>query len=225
MREVQKIIVMKRRILGYIAKKYRVVYIYKKRTKLKNKSVTIIASNCNGGVVCSDLGISFNSPFVNLFMTAKDYIKMLSDLRGYINSELRFVKEWDSVYGNVDYPTAYLRDVKIYFMHYSSDEDALAAWERRKLRINWENLFVIFTDRSGCMQEDLEAFDRLPYENKIVFTHCPHPEIKSSFYIKGYEKDDKVGLLSEYQNIRFPYKRVLDQFDFVKWFNGGGTII
>jgi len=204
---------------SFVTEKCRQLYIYIKRKKLRNKDISIISSNCNGGVISSDLGLEFNSPFVNLFIKADDYVKILGDLKGYIESELRFVKEKDPIYGDVKYPTAYLRDAKIYFMHYKSEKEAVDAWNRRKKRINWENLYILFTDRSGCTQEDLEAFDRLPYEHKVVFTHVPHPEIKSSFYIKGYEDEDKVGILADYQNAKYPFKRQLDQFDFVRWFN------
>lgn len=195
-------------------------YIILKRKKLKNTDISIIASNCNGGVVSSDLGLRFNSPFVNLFLKADDFVKMLDDLKGYMEEDLCFIQEVDSIYGQTSYPTAYLKDVKIYFMHYKSSEEALEAWNRRKMRINWDNLYVVFTDRSGCTQEILEMFDKLPYKNKVVFTHVPHPEIRSSFYVKGYEKEEKVGILSEYQNGKYSYRRQLDQFDFVNWFNG-----
>ena len=194
------------------------IYCCTKKRKLKNRNLSIIASNCNGGVISNDLGLQHNSPFVNLFLKADDYVKMLSDLKGYMNYELKFVKEIDSIYGEVSYPTAYLKDVKIYFMHYSSEQDALKAWERRKKRINWDNLYILFSDRSGCTQKDLEDFDMLSFKNKVVFTHIKHPEIQSSFYIKGYENEGKVGILSEYKN-KYAIKRQLDQFDFVKWFN------
>lgn len=195
-------------------------YVDFQRKRLKNTDVTIISSNCNGGVISSDLGLPFRSPFVNLFVRASDYIRILSDLRGYMNESLRFVRETDLVYGDVSYPTAYLRDAKIYFMHYDSEEEALEAWERRKKRINWDNLYVIFTDRSGCTMEDLKAFDALPYKNKVVFTHIPQPGIKSAYYIRGYENEEKVGILSGWQDETMPIKRVFDQFDYVGWFNG-----
>lgn len=86
--------------------------------------------------------------------------------------------------------------------------------------MNWDNIFVIFTDRSGCTLADLKAFDALPYKNKVVFTHVPYPEIKSAYYIKGYENEDKVGILSEWQDEKRPVRRMYDQFDFVGWFNG-----
>lgn len=200
--------------------KQRQWYIDFQRRRLKNSDVTIISSNCNGGVISSDLGMQFRSPFINLFIKASDYVKILSDLKGYLDEELRFVKELDPIYGDVPYPTAYLRDAKIYFMHYASEDEARNAWNRRKKRINWDNLYVIFTDRSGCTMQDLKDFDALPYEHKIVFTHVPHPEIKCSYYIKGYENEEKVGIMSEWQDTRKPIKKVYNQFDFVGWFNG-----
>lgn len=195
-------------------------YITAQRNRLQNKNFTIIASNCNGGGVYSDLGLPFSSPFINLFVTARDYIKILSDLKGYLDEKLRFVKETDLIYGDVSYPTAYLKDVKIYFMHYDSDIEAEEAWERRKKRINWDNIYVIYTNRTGCTIDDLKEFDKLPFEHKVVFTHIPYPEIKSSFYIKGYENDNMVGILSDWQDEARPVKKVYDQFDFVGWFNG-----
>ena len=194
-------------------------YLKKCKKRLNNRNFTLISSNCNGGVVCSDFGVRFNSPFVNLFLTASDYIKLLQHFDYYMAKNLRFTEEVDDVYGVVDYPVAYLGDIKIYFMHYKSKNEAERIWNYRKERINKDNMFVIFTDRSGCTQKDLEDFDKLPYKNKVVFTHIPHPEINSAFYIKGYEDDEKVGILSEYRT-KNAIKRVIYQFDFVKWFNG-----
>jgi len=196
------------------------LWIKSQRRRLRNKNVSIISSNCNGGVLSSDLGLGFNSPFVNLFIKASDYINILNDLKGYMSEELRFVKEYDSIYGNVSYPTAYLRDAKIYFMHYLTEDEARSACERRRERINWDNLYILFTDRSQCSEDDLRNFDKLPFEHKIVFTHIPHPEIKSSFYIKGYENEDKVPILTSFQDEKTKIKRIYDQFDMVGWLNG-----
>jgi len=205
-----------RKLSSYIRKKY----IQRKRSRLKNTDVSIISSNCNGGVIYNDLGLEFKSPFINLFIRADDYIKLLKNLKDYMDEELVFVKELDDVYGYTDYPTAYLKDVKIYFMHYKNEEEALEAWERRKKRINWDNLYIIFTDRSQCTKENLEEFDKLDYPNKVVFTHLPYPNIKSSFYIRGYEEEEKVPVLSQFVNLKFPVRRIYDQFDYVAWLNG-----
>lgn len=207
----------------HIANILRKVYLNKQKRRLSCNvkdadKITIISSNCNGGVVCSDLGLRFNSPFVNLFILPKDYIKILSDLRLYMNSDLIFVKEYDENFGQIEYPTAYLLDAKIYFMHYKNEEDAREAWYRRRNRMNWENLWIVFSDRDGCTIDDLKKFDELPYEHKVVFTHKAYPEIKSAFYIKGYEKQGQVGILTDMQYRFFSAKRIIEQFDFVNWF-------
>lgn len=154
--------------------------------------------------------MKFNSPFVNLFIRANDYIKLLSDLSTYMAFPLRFVEENDPFYGEVDYPTAYLGDIKIYFMHYKDKDEAIEAWERRKNRINWNNIWVIFTDRDGCTKDDLLSFDALPYNHKVVFTNKVYSDIKSSFYIRGFEKENEVGILSDMANPKIPIKRYIN---------------
>lgn len=198
---------------------HRQVYLYLKKKKLKNKDFSLISSNCNGGWILHELGLEFNSPFVNLFITASDYIKLLSDLEIYLNTELIFLEKGKGtkLYPNLNYPVGILKDIYIYFMHYQSEEEAYQAWNRRVKRIRWDNLFIIMTDRSFCTYDDLVAFDELPYKNKVVFTHIPYPEIKSSYYIKGFETEEKVGILSDFR--KNSWKRYYDDFNFIKFFN------
>ena len=193
--------------------KKRINHMKKQKKKLKNKDLSVIASNCNGALILHDLGVRFNSPFVNLWIKPKDYTKLLKNFDGYMTKELSETTE-----DGIDYPVGKLGDVTIYFQHYDSFEQAKEKWNERKTRINKDNLFVLFTDRDGCTYEDLVEYDSLPY-NKVVFTNKPYPEIKSSFYIKGFENLDSVGHCFEYM----PGKKIkyYDQFDYVKWFNEG----
>ena len=181
--------------------------------RLKNRDFSLVASNCNGSLILHDLGLRFNSPFVNLWLKPKDYIKMLSNFEWYMNQELKFVKE-----DGIDYPIGIINEVRIYFQHYNSEDEAKTIWQKRKERINFKNLFVMFTERDGCKYEDLKAFDELPFNNKIVFTKKEYPDIKSSFYIKGFEDQPCVGFLYEFMPNKLGYK-YYDQFDYVSWFN------
>ena len=185
----------------------------KNREKLRNVDFSLISSNCNGAFILHDLGQRFNSPTVNLFLYPKEFIKLLKNLKYYMNLELKFIKE-----EGIEYPIGILDDVKIYFMHYKSNEEANQKWESRKQRINYDNLFIMMTDRDGCSYEDLKQFDLLDYENKVVFVHKEYPEIKSSFYIKGYENENSVGHIYEFLNDNTGLKHY-DEFDYVKWFN------
>ena len=185
----------------------------KNRSKLSNTSFSLISSNCNGGFILHDLGLRFNSPFVNLWIKPKDFLKILSDLRTYMDAPLTFIKE-----EGIDYPVALVRDARIYFMHYDTEAEAEAKWNERKKRINYENLFVLFNDRDDCTYDDLVAFDKLPFKNKVVFTNRPYPEIKSAVYIRGFENQDSVGNCFEFVPNGLG-KKYYDQFDYVSWFN------
>ena len=182
------------------------------RKRLKNHDFSLIASNCNGGFILHDLGMRFNSPFVNLWMKPKDYIKMLTDLKGYMDEEITFIK----VEG-VDYPVGQLRDVHVYFQHYRTDEEAKKKWNIRVKRINYDNLFILFTNQEGCTQTELEQFDKLKFKNKVVFTNKTYPNLKSSFYIKGFENQNSVGNCFEFESSKIG-KKYYDQFDYVSWF-------
>lgn len=183
------------------------------RKRLKNHDFSLIASNCNGGFILHDLGMRFNSPFVNLWMKPNDYIKMLSDLKGYMSEELTFVKE-----DGIDYPVGLLRDVKIYFQHYDSEVEARQKWDSRKERLNYNNLLVLFTDQEGCKKADLEQFDNLPFDKKVVFTNKPYPELKSAYYIKGFEHLESVGNCFDY-TLGCIGKKYYDQIDYVELIN------
>ena len=187
------------------------------RLRLKNKNFSIIASNCNGGAIMNDLGVKFNTPTVNLFLFPNDFLTFLSDIEGNLKYDITEYKD-----NKYNYPIGNLNGIKIHFMHYGSFDEAKSKWNERKQRIDYNNLFIMFTDRDGCTYEQIKQFDSLPYKNKVIFTHKPYPEFKSAYYIDGFENEESVGILSEY--IGNTEKRYLHKFNFIKWFNNGVKI-
>lgn len=187
----------------------------KARRRLVNRDFSLFSSNCNGACICHDLGLPFRSPFVNLWMTAPDFVKLLGAPRAYLAAPLEFLEQTEYLY-----PVAKLRDVTLYFEHYETEQEAREAWQRRAERICWDKLFVLMTDRDGCTEEVLRAFDALPYRNKAVFTHIPRPDIASAVYIPGFEEDGQVGVCSEFKN-GWSGKKWYDHFDYVSWINEG----
>ena len=185
----------------------------KNKKRLKNTNPTIVSINCNGGTIAHDLGLRHNSQFVNLWLFSKDFIKYLSNFDYYNSLPLVFIES-----SEYDYPVGMVGDIAIHFTHYSTNEEAQIKWDERKIRIDKNNMFIMMTDK--CAKEDMEAFDLLPYENKVIFTHMPYNDIKSSFYIKGFEQEESVGILSNYISKKSIYKWY-DQFDYVEWFNTG----
>lgn len=185
-----------------------------KKVRLKNKTPTIIADNCNGTFIYHDLGLMYRSPTINLYFHTKDFLKFVERLDYYTNQELKEVAD-----KQVDYPVGKIDDITIYFMHYKSWDQAKEKWHERIKRIDKENIFIIMREQEDCEYSDLLRFDSLPFENKVVFTHKYYPEIKSSFYIRGFEDNGYVGHLYPY--IGYSGKRHLDQFDYVTFLNEG----
>ena len=184
------------------------------RARLQNHGMSVLSSNCVGAFILHDLNEPFNSPFVNLFIKPQDFIRYLQNMAHYDQQTLVFKL------GDKPYPIGWLDDIPIHFMHYHSEQEAQEKWENRLKRVNLDNLFIMMTDKDspqGMIEEELEAFDRLPFKNKVVFTHKPYPHLKSAFYIRGFEQDDQVGDLFAFSG--WNGKKYYDQFDYVAWFN------
>lgn len=181
-----------------------------KKKDFRNEHFSVFSSNCVGGLMLHDLGVAFNSPFVNLYVDAKDYIKYLKNPQQYNQMEFKEIPS------DLPYPVGMLGDLTFHFVHYQSFEQAVSAFKRRVSRITYDHLFVIFSERDGCTYADLQEFDRLPYPNKVVFTHKPYSDIKSSFYIEGFENNGFLGDILKWDK-KLGCKGY-DTFDFANWF-------
>lgn len=119
----------------------------------------------------------------------------------------------------ISYPVGLLGDIRIYFQHYKTEAEAREKWEERLKRINWENLFILFTERDGCTERNLRDFDSMPYEHKAVLTHKPYPDIKSARYLSAFQNNDEVGDVWALKKNN-PMRKRIDDFDYVGWLNG-----
>lgn len=193
---------------------FRKILNKKNQKKLKNKTFSLIANNCNGTFLYHDLGIKYYSPFINLSLNTEDFIKYLKNISHYMNSELTFLKEKE-----YSFPVGILDDIKINFVHYATEELAKEKWNERTKRLNLDNIFILLTVDSDCDEKLLKDFDALPFKNKIIFTNSPTLKSSSAFYIKDFIMEGSAPH-GFYKFInRFSGKRYYDQFDYIKWFN------
>lgn len=186
--------------------------LQKLRKNLENQTPTIIANNCNGTFMYHDLELRFCSPTINLFFSIQDYLKFVSHMDMYLAMELEDITEKDA-----PYPMGRIVDITLHFVHYKDFKEASMKWKERVKRIQKENLYLVMNEGRGCTYEDLKAFDALPYEHKVVFTHKPYPEIKSAYYINGFEKQESCDYLFNYPPRSL--KRYYEQFDYVHFLN------
>lgn len=139
---------------------------FDKYLRIKKNIPTIFAPNCWGGVTYNSLGLEFKSPFINMFVNRTEYIRFLKNPKHYINTPLIFEKMIYSDTTAAYFPIAKCDDILLYFNHYSTFEEALLCWNRRKERINWNNIIAMFFEENPDL---IDEFCELPYEKKICF--------------------------------------------------------
>lgn len=197
-------------------------FFYKEaiRLRLKNYNFSIISDDCWGGRMYLDLGIPYTSPTVNLFIYSSCYLKLVQDLKGYMNKEFVFVES--SKYekankmrttSNKFYPIGVLGDIEIHFLHSKDNTDALTKWESRKKRLNYNRLVYKFSDAYLNDPQDLVEFDHLPIKNKVIFVAKEYKGLQNYILLNDFKKE---GYVSDPFKYKWIYRR---NFDVVKWLN------
>lgn len=187
----------------------------------KNRDFSLISNNCWGGRIYEDYNLPYLSPTVGLFFYADDYIKFLKDLEVNLSSELKFLEnskyEIANIYRESNrnyYPIGVLNDdIEIHFLHYSTNQDAYEKWERRRKRVNFDNLYVKMCDQNLCNYTHIEEFFQLPFKNKIFFSSKNYTNFDNLVYFSKFRNNSSVGDL---YNDRWSYRLV---FNSLKWLN------
>lgn len=200
--------------------KKKIINLYKKtigkinNKKIKNKNITIISNNCWGGIFYRNNNLEYCSPTLGMFFMADEYIKFIYEMKKYIESEIEFISVDQSRYCQYlkmikyDGLVAQILDLEICFLHYDSEEEAKEKWNRRKERINWDNILFKFNDQNLCTYENLKRFNEFEAKNKICFTSKKYSELKT-VQIKKYEKYNYV--LDDIKS----YKTYIDIIQFI----------
>ena len=195
-----------------------IIRSYFAKKLVRNKNITIFSDNCMAGFIYHDLGLRFNSPFINGLCSTKDFLKFLHEPKYYLNQPLVFIPNPTGE----KYPVAMIGDIRYNFIHYHSEEEALQKWEERKARIIWDNVYVIMTEKEDCTYNDLCSFNTLqsPFiKKKVVLCHKPYPEIKNAFYIRSFEDKPYCGIISDYKIGQLCGTRYYNDFNFINWIN------
>lgn len=203
-------------------------YVY--RRKLKNDVFSIITNSCIGGVMYHKLGKKFLSPTINLWMHDKDFVRFVSNLPYYISQELHFIEQIDST------PTAWCGDVMIHFNHAHSNEEAALDWYKRRTRINYDNLFIIMSDRPGTdnegfdpilSKEDFLLLNKIKCRGKVVFSVRKYDDIDYIVPLPPDSNDNGtyVNMYMFDKSRYFKRYRWETAWDWVHWLNTGEVIV
>lgn len=188
---------------------------------------TLLCNYCFGGMAYHYLSMQMMSPLIDLRILPEDYMKIISSPYEYLNYSLTFQGIGVHKEQKYEYPIVSLGDANLHFIHSPSKEEyeiAKADFERRRERINWDNLIIVMIFRD---EQDIalygEAFEKLEFAHKIGFAPI-ETEYSSIFCLKGYQPDPtKVGMFQFPQYVN----RIVTEnfigirpFDIIKLMNG-----
>lgn len=147
-------------------------------------SISFISMNCIGGIMYIDGKTQFMSPTVGLYFLPDDFIKFVNNLDYYL-SQVPVVTMGEK------FPVGKIDDITINFMHYETPEEALNKWERRKRRINKDNIFILMVERDGFLDEHFESFKKIKYP-KLLYVKSPKYICEDSVFIRKYKAEPQI---------------------------------
>lgn len=159
-----------------------------KYLQVKKSGISIFAINCWGGLTYNRLGLEFKTPFINMSESVDDYLKIMNNSKYYLDCPLRFKCEGIEPHLKTKYPICQLEEVDLHFNHYVSYEQAKELWDKRKKRINWDNLFLMMYTKD---YKEATRFIDLPYDNKVCFVPFETNE-KDLIYVDYYHNMNDV---------------------------------
>ena len=131
------------------------------------RHLSILSNNCWGGITYHSLCMGFYSPLINMAVKNDDeYLKLVSNLKFYMVQPVEYVGVGHNQAKGFDYPIGKIGDVTLDFIHYQNFEEAVKCWERRKRRINYDDLFIMMYSEN---YETAMRFQEVPIKNKVIF--------------------------------------------------------
>lgn len=189
---------------SYIRDKYLYLRRYPYLVRIKknlDQDTSIISSNCFAGRIMQDIGMEYNTPTLGLWFMPDDFPKFCSNLQYYLDCDIIEKDHSKNELGEYKrthrlkhpYPVGSIGgDVEIHFLHYYTFEEAVTKFKRRAKRVNYDKLIMIAMEQNGCSEEDIKAFDAIPFKRKIFFCSKPY-KYQSVVYIKEFRNLGHVG--------------------------------
>ena len=185
-------------------------YKNKECKALKNKDFSILCSNCIGGIIYNRLGMEFLSPTINMWETQHDFIKFAINPKYYVNQPLEFIETDEPT------PVAKCGDILLHFNHHNNAADAERDWNRRKIRINYDNIYIILYYREGYTIEEIREIEKAKCKNIVVLTDR---ELPLDYAVVMKPNLERMHGDSFIDKDKYGITTFEKQWDFVEWLN------
>ena len=182
---------------------------------------SIISNNCFGGCIANDYHMEHCSPTVNLQILPEEFPKFCANLKHYMDCDLK--EPWGysedhkeyltHMFGYIptEFPIAVLDDILVVFQHYESFTEARQCWERRKARIDYDNIGYFFHAKNETYADCVKVFLALDLPHSACVTE--------GFDVEGAHRFDTPPGLDCFYFVGG--KRVIEQnFSIKEWLEG-----
>ena len=171
------------------------------------------------------------TPTVGLWFFADDYLRFISNLRYYLSLEIEMISAQKSRWFEriKDYLSEYaivgvLDDVEIVMLHYKDPAVAKDKLERRKMRVNSENMIIKFSYMNDCSLKMLREFDEMTFDGftpkKFMFINKPDPTLKCGVYMPVFENEKQITNDTYFFNKYFDLTKFINEGVIVQRHNG-----
>jgi len=167
---------------------------------IKNHSFTTISNIMWNGAIYRRLHYLYQTPFIGAYISDRDYLKLLSNLRYYLESPLTFTEASQTKFavqnnaGKLPIIGLLAGDIKIYFYDENSELEVKNNWLKRLDRINWDSLYITYFCNPYASKleqtESLAEFERFEFDFKVAFTATPCSQFNSAIHLTDYGKKD-----------------------------------
>lgn len=174
--------------------------LYEERQKIIDvnsfpKDLTIISNTCIGGRLYHDYHQKFLSPTIDFYMEPKDFVKFCINLEHYLTFTPEPMPDFKIEHLS-NFLFCKIGDLIAAFGHTNdSYEKIIENWEKRKRRVNFDNIVVICTDRkvfekpfTRCSDDVVKDFGNIPYK-KVLFTTKKF-DWEYTSYLKTFEGEN-----------------------------------
>ena len=184
---------------------------------------TLITNNCWGGVIAHNYGMEFRSPTINLQILPEEFPDFCEHLKFYMKRDLIECKElapWHEDYMHHQFgeelpecPLGLIGDILVVFQHYETFEEAKEQWNRRKARIDYDNIGYFFHVKNYTYSAPARDFIKLKLPNSVCATQ--------DFYLDGAYRFDVPEDKDAFGAVDDNSRRLIEQnFRIKDWLEG-----
>lgn len=200
-----------KKIIDVIQKKQITIFNLRNKRRLNVSDFTIICNDCIGGKIYHQLGLAFKSPTINLFFDDHSFLLFANNIEYYFSQPMEEVKS------KKQFPQGCIDNIYINFNHYKTYDEAKESWNKRKERVIYDKIFVIWdaTNSNRLSKKDIELFNSIPYPKIALIKEDIGLPFNNCCFITFKQPHFREQILTYWKNGRMYF----NQFNFVKWFN------